>query len=312
MIPTLDRSHLLSLTLAGVRWQQGVDLEVIVVNDASTDRSALAVARLDDPRMRFAQQDRPRGVSAARNRGIAEARGTWIAFLDDDDLWARDKLVRQIEAAEASGRAWAYAGDVIVDAGLRVLAGRPPPAPEEVMESLARYNSVPSGASNVVVRTDALADVGPFDPNLRRTEDWDMWIRLAQLGPPACVHLPLVAYRFHPANIPSETASMVREPDLLAERYGMAVDRAAMQRRAAWACLRAGDRRGALRHYSRAASMGDLRSIGRAALALVHPAVGSDRIFRLIRNRPEDEPWRRMAQSWLDELARAAAQGAVT
>lgn len=312
MIPTQDRSQLLSLTLAAVRSQRDVDFEVIVVNDASTDRTAQMITRLGDRRIRLAQQDRPAGVSAARNRGIAEARGEWIAFLDDDDLWASQKLVRQLEAAKGSGCAWAYAGDVLVDAELRVLTGGPPPTPERVLSTLTRYNSVPSGGSNVVVRAEALAEAGPFDPTLRRTEDWDMWIRLARLGPPACVSLPLVAYRFHPGNVPVETSSIVREPDVLAERYGILVDRAAMQRRAAWASLRAGNRRSALRHYARAVSMGDIRSIGRAMVALVHPAVGSDRVFRMIKNRPEHEQWRRDAQGWLDDLLYHAAEGTPT
>ena len=306
VIPTRDRGDVLGLTLASALRQLDVEVEVIVVDDGSA--VAPAVPGMDDPRVRLFREDRSAGVSAARNRGITEARGAWVAFLDDDDLWAPDKLVRQLQAAGGSGQAWVYGGDVNVDADLRVLTGGPPPDPEEVVAALPRYNPVPTGASNVVVSTEALADVGVFDLTLKRTEDWDMWIRLARMGPPAWVPRPLVAYRFHPSNVPLETASIVREPDLLAERYGIPVDRAAMQRRAAWAWLRAGRRGRAAGHYAMAASLGDLRSVGRAAVALLHPAVGSDRVFRLIRSRPEDEGWRREAQRWLDDLARVAPE----
>jgi glycosyltransferase involved in cell wall biosynthesis len=303
IIPTHDRSDVLPVTLASVLWQRGLDLQVIVIDDGSTDGTSEMVSRFTDPRIRLLRLDRRGGMAAARNRGIVEAVGEWIAFLDDDDLWASDKLVRQIEAAEQAGRGWVYAGDVNVDADLRVLSGAPPPAPEEVMATLPRYNSVPTGSSNVVVRAEILGRAGRFDPALHRIADWDMWLRLSRIGPPACVLLPLVAYRFHSSNIAVETRSMIKEPEVLARKHSIHVDRAAMHRWAAWSWLRAGRRGKAMGHYVRAISLGDLRSLARAIVALTHPAVGSDRVFGLLRNRPQDAWWRDRAQEWLDELA---------
>jgi glycosyltransferase involved in cell wall biosynthesis len=305
VVPTRNRQQLLRLAVFTALQQRRVTVEVIVVDDASTDDTARTVSDVGRG-VRLLRQPSQSGVSASRNRGIAEAKGDWIAFLDDDDLWAPDKLIRQLEAVTAAGRTWVYAGDVDVDFALRVLSASRPPSPEEVMEALPRYNPVPTGASNVMVRADVLAEAGPFDPELRRTEDWDMWIRLARSGPPAYVPHPLVAYRFHHSNIPVETNAIIHEPGLLAARYGIPVDRAAMHRRAAWTCLRAGDRGRAVRHYARAVAIGDLRSVGRAAVALVHPAVGSDRVFRLIRGE-WDERWAAEAQVWLDELSEMTA-----
>lgn len=304
VIPTRDRRDRLRLALVSVLRQRRIHVEVIVADDASTDGTAEMIAGLEDPRVHVVRHRSRRGVSAARNRGIAEANGTWVAFLDDDDLWAPDKLALQLEAAGSTGRSWAYAGDVNVDDHLRVLSAFRPPTPQQVMESLPRYNPVPSGASNVVVRADALAKAGGFDPDLRRTEDWDMWIRLAGVGPPAWVPRPLVAYRFHAANVAADTKAIVEEPDRLASRHGIPVDRAAVQRRAAWISLRAGDRARAIRHYATAVRMGDVKSLARAVVALVHPAAGSDRIFHLIRGSLSDDPWRTEAQVWLDELSR--------
>lgn len=303
VVPTRNRAHLVRLSILSALRQRGIDVEVIVVDDASTDDTAHMVSRLGDRRVRLLQRASRGGVSATRNRGIEEADGEWISFLDDDDLWSPRKLALQLEAVRNSGRTWAYAGDVTVGEDLRVRSALPPPTPEEVMEALPRYNPVPSGASNVIVRADALADVGPFDPNLRRTEDWDMWLRLARIGPPAYVPRPLVAYRFHRANIAGETKAIVEEPDLLASRYGIRVDRAAMHRRAAWACLRAGNRSGAVGHYARAVRLGDVTSLARAAVTLVHPAAGSDRVFGLLRRSSTDERWKEEAQAWLDELS---------
>jgi glycosyltransferase involved in cell wall biosynthesis len=305
VIPTWNRSRLLRISIYSVLWQRDVDVEVIVVDDASTDGTAEMVSRLGDRRVRLVRQTSRGGVSAARNLGIAEASGGWVAFLDDDDLWGPQKLSLQLDAAARASAKWVYAGDVNVDEGLRVLTASHPPSPQKVMEGLPRYNPIPSGASNVVVRADALATIGPFDTELQRTEDWDMWIRLSRTGPPAWVPRPLVAYRFHAANIAEETTAIVEEAERLAVKYGMPVDRPAMQRRAAWISLRAGDRRRAVLHYARAVGMGDVKSIARAAVALVHPAVGSERVFTLLGGMRKDHPWRAEAQAWLDELSQS-------
>ena len=94
VVPTHNRSGLLAQTLHSVLWQRGVDLEVLVVDDGSADDTAEMVAGLADPRIRLLRHDHPQGVSAARNRGVAAASGRWLAFCDDDDLWAPDKLAR--------------------------------------------------------------------------------------------------------------------------------------------------------------------------------------------------------------------------
>jgi hypothetical protein len=185
-----------------------------------------------------------------------------------------------------------------------VLEGGPPPPPERVVELLGRCNPVPVGASNVVVRADALASAGPFDPELRRTEDWDLWIRLARIGPPAWVCQPLTAYRMHPAsNATAEADRMLAEASVLAERYRIPVDRAAQYRRAAWTCLRAGHRGQALRHYAGAVRAGDVASAARAVAALLHPAPKGRYLRRPFRG--EDAPirrWTTQAQAWLEQL----------
>ena len=169
VVPTRDRRDRLRLALISVLRQREVDIEVVVVDDASTDGTADMVSGLADRRLRVVRQTSPIGVSAARNRGITEASGRWVAFLDDDDLWGPQKLAPQLEAATRSSRTWVYTGDVNVDDDLRVLSAFAPPTPEQVMDRLHRYNPVPSGASNVLARADALAEAGPFDPGLKRT-----------------------------------------------------------------------------------------------------------------------------------------------
>src|ERR687898_2985729 len=88
VVPTHDRPRLLMQTLGSILRQQAVDFEVIVVDDGSRDGTAEVVSWLGDARVRLLRHDRSKGVSAARNTGIAAAHGEWLAFCDDDDLWA--------------------------------------------------------------------------------------------------------------------------------------------------------------------------------------------------------------------------------
>jgi Glycosyl transferase family 2 len=302
VVPSHNRARLLQRTLRSILAQHLSDIEVVVVDDGSTDdTSSVAVAA--DPRVVVLRNTTPAGVGAARNRGIAAARGDWIAFCDDDDLWSPNKLAHQLMEADAAGANWAYSGDVNVDENLRVLSGGPPPDPEAVVALLSRWNPLASGGSNVIVRSNVLASVGGFDPTLRRTEDWDLWIRIARTGTPACAREPLVAYRFHEGNVVTHPAEMVDEAHKLALRYDMPVDIPAMNRRAAWAALRGGRRFLAVQHYARAIAGGDLRSIGRSAVALVHPAVGTDRLFSFLARDPE---WIAEAERWLDAFTTAS------
>jgi glycosyltransferase involved in cell wall biosynthesis len=297
VIPTHNRRRLLGQTLRSALKQTGVEFEVVVVDDGSCDGSADAVTSLADGRVRLIRHPRPLGVAAARNAGAAVARGDWVALLDDDDLWAPEKLSRQLHAALAAQAGWAYAGVVEIDAEGRLLGGGPPPSPEALLAGLRRRNLMPAGSSNVVVRSEVFARTGGFDARLRHLADWDLWLRLAALGLPACVPAPLVAYRLHQGQATLDTTGMLAEADLLRARHG--ADRTAILRWSAWSHLRTGHRRAALRAYSRAVLAGDVASLGRAAVALVHPRPSSVR--RMSPPAAQDPSWLAAAQRWLDE-----------
>jgi glycosyltransferase involved in cell wall biosynthesis len=301
VVPTLGRPAL-ALALRSALGQRGVDLEVVVVDDGSGATAKAMVERTGDPRIRLLGHDRRRGPGAARNSGVSAARGTWVAFLDDDDLWAPDKLARQLDVARAAGRDWAYAGAVGVDDRHRVLHVEPPITPAEVMRQLPRRNVVPAGASNVLVRAAALVATGPFDPGLRSTEDWDLFIRLGRLGPPAGVRAPLVAVRLHPEQASLATTRLLDELDVLECRYGAPVDRPAIHRGAAWASLWAGRRREALLAYAHAVRAGDLGSAARAAVVLL-PRRARERVLRRRAAQGGGSAAEvREAQAWVDEL----------
>jgi glycosyltransferase involved in cell wall biosynthesis len=98
ILPTFNRADTLPRSIGSVLEQQHKNLELIVVDDGSTDRTRELVANISDPRIRYIWVDRNRGQSAARNVGISIARAELVAFQNSDDLWAREKLTRQLQA----------------------------------------------------------------------------------------------------------------------------------------------------------------------------------------------------------------------
>jgi glycosyltransferase involved in cell wall biosynthesis len=308
VVPTHDRSSLLRTTLRSVLAQRDVDLDVIVVDDGSTDSTPSVVVGFHDPRIRVIHNTESRGVSRARNRGISEATGEWISFCDDDDVWAPDKLAQQLGSARRLSRDWAYCGVVNVDDSLQPVSAPPVLSPDEVVARLPRYNAVAGGGSNVVVRRDLLARAGPFDPRLRNTEDWEMWLRLSRLGPPAMAERRLVGYRLHEGNASLDVDDILDGVRRIEEIHDTRVDRGRIHRWLAESCLRTGDRRRALRYWSVAAANGqaaavltDLRDVLRRRIASGHRGRDLDEVHR--------SEWAAEALPWLDVLARSDRRG---
>ena len=297
VVPTHNRRELLALTLRTVCEQKDVDLEVIVVDDGSTEEAAReVVGARQDPRVRLVRNATPMGVSTSRNRGVEDAVGGWVAFCDDDDLWAPQKLREQLRAAEETSCSWVYAGAVKIDDALRVIGGEPPQPPEVVHRRLPRWTLVPGGCSGVIARRDLVRDVGGFDPGLVNLADWDLWSRLAAYGPPGGVPLPLVGYRIHGGNSSQDTSLVLRELDRLDGRYGVRVDRAAVHHYLAWVSLRGGRRRQAGGHFLQAAGRGDVAGVARSLSALARGHLSGP-----ARPLPHAE-WRHAAERWLEPL----------
>jgi len=300
IIPTHNRRDLLRQTLRAVLRQRDVDLEAIVVDDGSTDGTEDVVRRVADPRLQLIRHDRAMGVSTARNHGASEAGGAWLAFCDDDDLWAPQKLASQLAAAAETGRQWAYGGAVNIDNTLKVCSGKPPSAPEQLVERLRGFNAVPGGASNAIVRADVLRDIGGWDPQLVVLADWDLWIRLARSGLPACVSEPLVGYRIHANSASSNRRLILAEARLLEARYGNRINYAEFYHYLAWVALRSTLRARALREFTFAALHGHVGSVSRSVGILVH-----ERLRRLT-GRPigyyHSVEWKQQANVWLDDL----------
>jgi glycosyltransferase involved in cell wall biosynthesis len=297
VIPTHDRWRLLDRTLGTVLAQRDVAFEVVVVDDGSRDETPAFLGSIADPRVRVVHEPVAGGVAAARNRGLAMARGEWIAFTDDDDLWAPDKLVAQVRASESRPEiGWVVVGEVTVDPALRVSGARRPPRGREFREVL-QYNIVPAGGSGTMAKTELVRRLGGFNTELAVLADWDLWMRLFLAAPGAEVSRPLVAYLVHPTSMSHDSAGVMRELDVLISAYRSArrqhgvrfVQLVWLQ----WLCrmeLQRGHRRAALRIALRA--LGHLDELP-AFLPIV---VGG------IRRRRPSRRWRREFDVWLSSL----------
>jgi len=260
VIPTRNRWLMLErAALRAALSQELVDHEVVVVDDGSTDRTSQRLEELRDPRLRVVRLDERRGVATARNAGIANAQGEWIAFLDDDDLWSPFKLRRQIDAAREADAVFAYAGVVSVDELGTAQYSFSLPDPVGLLPRLLASSVVPAGCSNVLARTEVVRDLGGFDERLFQLADWDLWIRLARAGRAASCKDVLVGYVEHgenmlltdPRDVRREFAHLDAKHESLRAIHAVELDRAAFAHWVAWGHLRRRRRLRAARVYFR-------------------------------------------------------------
>lgn len=216
VIPTHNRPTEVRRAVASVLAQTMSDLEVIVVDDGSVPPVALGSK---DPRVTVVRHERARGVSEARNTAIDAATGTWVAFLDDDDFWAPDKLERQLTAARASGAGLVYSAAWQISPLGTVVGhlGAPPAA--GLTRGLLGTNVI-GGPSTVVVRRDDVLAAGPFATDLSVLADWDMWLRLSERCRAAPVQHTTTALLVHPGNMQvTKVAQVKAEVALMEQRH---------------------------------------------------------------------------------------------
>jgi glycosyltransferase involved in cell wall biosynthesis len=230
VIPTFNCADFLVEAIRSVLAQTYQEYEIIVVDDGSTDHTETALRQFGN-RVRYIRQE-PGGPSVARNRGILEARGKLIAFLDADDLWRPTKLARQVECLNHHPEAALVYTDFTRgpnpgsnnDSRLTAYKPRDPADP---FHALLEENFI--ATPTVVVRRETLARSGLFDPTLKGSEDFDLWLRLA--GKPGDVNPRrfgfideiLVDVRQHAANTSRSVAfiqDQVRAARIMLERWG--------------------------------------------------------------------------------------------
>lgn len=227
IIPAYNAQTTIDQTLCSVRGQTHPELEIIVVDDGSLDRTAEIVARHAalDTRIRFVSQSNG-GVAAARNRAIALARATYVAPIDADDLWAPDKIALQLAAMRGGpGRVGlVYTWFAVIDADSRVvLLDARSQAEGDVVEALCQRNIVGNGSSPLMLRA-AVIEAGGYDEGLRDQgaegcEDYKLYFSIAENYEVKLVRQFLTGYRETPANMSSDLGQMLRSRDLCAAEF---------------------------------------------------------------------------------------------
>ena len=193
IIPLYNKVREIERTLRSVLRQSVLPLEVIVVDDGSTDGSAEVVESLASPIVKLIKQKNA-GVSAARNRAMELAQGEWVAMLDGDDWWEDgylENVERMIELCPAAG---AIGTAFWIDGGKGLVLGDTPDKEgvvEFFKESMSRYVLIPSAT---VVRRDLALALGGFPVGMRMAEDQYLWTKIARTAQVAFTPVPLVIY----------------------------------------------------------------------------------------------------------------------
>lgn len=193
VIPAYNASWCVGKAIDSVLAQHFRDVEIIVVNDGSTDATGRVLADYGG-RIRVIEQTN-RGMSVARNAAIRAARGRYVAFLDADDWWLPEKLGRQVELMEARPELGftSTAAQVENPQGELLNVWHCRQTGTEMLATLFAENAaIAGGCSAVVVRRTLLDRTGMFDETLRGFEDPDLWMRLAAASSYACIPEPLV------------------------------------------------------------------------------------------------------------------------
>nr|WP_241430634.1 glycosyltransferase family 2 protein [Haloferax elongans] len=219
IIPTYNRADVLPRAIDSALDQTLSDVEVIVVDDASSDETEPVVTSYDDPRVIYRAHETNQGGSAARNTGIEIAEGEYIALLDSDDEWAPTKLERQVGTLERRSDEWvaAYCGTTIVDdeeanplwERFKSLVGRHSSREgaeggEELVKEILMENLHTSAGSTLIVEKSVVDKIDGFDESFDRYQDTEFLIRVLKQGKLAYVDEPLLLR--YPSGGPSADA----------------------------------------------------------------------------------------------------------
>lgn len=182
IIPTHNRCDLLQRAIKSVQMQTYTDLEIIIVSDGSTDKTKEIVTDMADidKRIRFIEYHPAKGGNTARNTGIQAAKGEYVAFLDDDDEWKKEKIEKQIavmQSDKAIGLVYTGVHIIYVNEGISYNTKA---RDEGNLQKRILLDNCIGTTSTVMVKKELFEKTGMFDVNLRALQDFDLWIRVCQ------------------------------------------------------------------------------------------------------------------------------------
>lgn len=208
VIPAYNAEPYLEECVRSVLAQTHPVEEILIVDDGSTDRTQILAESFGAP-VRLLQQKQG-GPARARNLGVSQASGEWIAFLDADDLWLPEKVEKQLEAFQkAPDAVLCYTGLLALKLdGSTVPVAPPALSYVDAMLSLTNVGIPPSA---VMLRRDTLLQAGGFSEVQRGCEDWELWFRLRKLGRFCIVPDPITVYRESLGGLSSNAEHMYQD-----------------------------------------------------------------------------------------------------
>lgn len=284
ILPTRNRAALLLRAVASVLAQTHSRLELIVVNDASSDETPAVLARIDDPRLRVIHRDVNRGAAAARNAGLAAAHGELVAFQDDDDRWLIEKLAKQVAALQAAPAevGWCLCGNIrLKSVGARYIGG------DFFIRQLDYSHGIGAGGNGPdwgliatpgwLVKREMVDQVGGFDERIRSWDDWELGLRLSKVCKMIVIDEPLwVQDWILGAGLTKAELARAKDMRIIMEKHGH---------------MWSGQRDVLARHYY---------MIGRGESLHESPAVGRIELLRSLRLQPlRAQTWAAVAFSYL-------------
>lgn len=218
VIPTYNHGNFLPDAIDSARQQTYPNIEIIVVDDGSTDNTNQVVASYEDELVFIRQKNQ--GLSSARNTGIKAAAGNYIALLDADDYWLPSFLSTVAAYLNSDPEIGAvHSGFFFVDER----GDKLPQIGTETVPDNRMYDRLLDGEffipSSVLTRRSCFTRVGLFDEQLRASEDWDMWLRVARNYRFAGISEPLVNYRMHGKNMSADPEYMLRYQLLVLKKH---------------------------------------------------------------------------------------------
>ena len=221
VISTYNRQDKLKRAIASVLNQTLREIEIIIVDNASTDKTEEVVKSFDDRRIFYIKHEVNKGGPAARNTGIRAAKAPLIALLDDDDEWFAEKLEKQVKRIKAASQkvGLVYVGTEIYDERKRLVQQVNHPQYRGNVYQRLLLSTILGSVSSVLIKRECFDKAGMFDEQLTSCQDWDMWLRIAQYFEFDFVDQPLARINMHGEQISTNFAALIPGRTRMVEKH---------------------------------------------------------------------------------------------
>ncbi len=220
IIPCYNAEYFISETITSVLTQSYTNIELIIINDGSTDNSEKEILAFDDNRVHYFKI-KNQGVSKARNIGVSYAKGEFLAFLDADDLFDLNNLEQKTDYLNTYKEIGLVHSleqifDHITKKNIKITEGKK----GNVLNDLLEMNStVIHSPASILMRHSLFADIGGFDENLSTSADWEFWVRVAKNTKIGLINVPLIKYRVHPQQMHLNVPKMDKDMNYAFDKH---------------------------------------------------------------------------------------------